>query len=65
MKKYNILVRKGKEHSTEGYRLKELVNNCFMDDIVQQEEMVSKMRADINNCKIPKMETLGRQVVGT
>eukprot|EP00972_Heterocapsa_arctica_P062075 9152135-Heterocapsa_arctica.AAC.1 len=49
MKKYDILVRKGKEHSTEGYRLKKLVNNCFMDDFVKQEEMVSKMRADINN----------------
>eukprot|EP00972_Heterocapsa_arctica_P067303 9933032-Heterocapsa_arctica.AAC.1 len=38
MKKYNILARKGKEHSTEGFRLKKLINNCFMDDIVKQEE---------------------------
>eukprot|EP00972_Heterocapsa_arctica_P056622 8358035-Heterocapsa_arctica.AAC.1 len=27
--KYNILVRKGKEYSVEGLRLKEVVSDCF------------------------------------
>eukprot|EP00972_Heterocapsa_arctica_P048063 7088377-Heterocapsa_arctica.AAC.1 len=40
MKKYNILVRKGKEHSVEGLRLKEVVSDCFMEDITKQEDVI-------------------------
>eukprot|EP00972_Heterocapsa_arctica_P093806 13836649-Heterocapsa_arctica.AAC.1 len=49
MKKYNILVRKGKEHSIEGFRLNILVGNGFMEDIGKQEEKVSKLREDIKH----------------
>eukprot|EP00972_Heterocapsa_arctica_P018122 2677489-Heterocapsa_arctica.AAC.1 len=49
MKKYNILVRKGKEHSVEGCRLRKLVDNCIMEDITVQEELVAKMRTDIKH----------------
>eukprot|EP00972_Heterocapsa_arctica_P020701 3052111-Heterocapsa_arctica.AAC.1 len=49
MKTYSILVRKGKEHSEEGYRLRKLINNCTTEDITKQEDLVEKMRADVNN----------------
>eukprot|EP00972_Heterocapsa_arctica_P013190 1938297-Heterocapsa_arctica.AAC.1 len=47
MKKYNILVRKGREHTEEGVRLKKLTFNCTMDDITKQEEIVAKLRDNI------------------
>eukprot|EP00972_Heterocapsa_arctica_P110200 16226005-Heterocapsa_arctica.AAC.1 len=49
MDNYNILVRKGKEQSVEGYRLRKLVDNCIMEDITKQEEVVAKMTTDIKN----------------
>eukprot|EP00972_Heterocapsa_arctica_P102117 15048258-Heterocapsa_arctica.AAC.1 len=49
MKKYNILVRKGKAQSVEGLRLKQLVSDYFMEAMTKQEEIVSKLRADIKN----------------
>eukprot|EP00972_Heterocapsa_arctica_P004287 637545-Heterocapsa_arctica.AAC.1 len=47
--KYNVLIRKGKEHGEEGCRLKKLIYNFTMDDITKQEELVEKMRTDIKN----------------
>eukprot|EP00972_Heterocapsa_arctica_P064252 9482928-Heterocapsa_arctica.AAC.1 len=40
MKKYSILVRKGREYSEEACRLRKLTFNCSMDDIAKQEEIV-------------------------
>eukprot|EP00972_Heterocapsa_arctica_P032232 4750449-Heterocapsa_arctica.AAC.1 len=49
MKKYNILGRKGTEHSVEGYRLRKLVNNFIMEDITMQEELVATMRTAVKH----------------
>eukprot|EP00972_Heterocapsa_arctica_P090244 13313767-Heterocapsa_arctica.AAC.1 len=47
MKTYNILVRKGAEHTEEGLRLKRLKLSCTMEDITMQEGIVAKLRENI------------------
>jgi hypothetical protein len=49
MKKFNILCRKGKERSEEGYRLKHLMGIVSIKDIDRQEEVVAKLRQEIKN----------------
>eukprot|EP00972_Heterocapsa_arctica_P001748 249937-Heterocapsa_arctica.AAC.1 len=51
MNKYNILVSKGKEHSVEGLKRKQVVQTYFMEYITKQEELISTTKADINNAR--------------
>ncbi len=52
MKKLNILVKKGKEHSDEGHRLNKLIGSYSLANIDKHEEMITQLRPDIQNKRI-------------